>query len=73
MVSDSVANMGLGTSKPSTTRYYLSPDAVRSANDILLLGNRAVSRLEPGASVAGSATVTLPANVALGSYRVPRR
>ena len=67
---DTVSNLGLGTAKASTTRYYLSTDTVRSANDMLLLGSRAVSSLEPGASLPGSATVTIPANVALGSYRV---
>ena len=48
----------------------LSTDTVRSANDILLIGTRVVSSLEPGASLGGSATVTLPTNVPLGSYRV---
>ena len=69
-VFDTVSNLGLGTAKASTTRYYLSTDTVRSAEDILLLGNRAVSSLEPGASLGGSATVTIPTNVPLGSYRV---
>ena len=67
---DTASNGGLGTAKASTTRYYLSTDTVRSANDILLIGTRVVSSLEPGASLGGSATVTLPTNVPLGSYRV---
>jgi hypothetical protein len=68
-VSDAVFNLGLGIAKPSTTRYYLSTDTIKSANDILL-GSRTVPSVEAGSSNFGSVTVTVPANTPLGSFNL---
>ena len=63
-------NGGLGTSKPSTTRFYLSTDGIKSADDILLGGSRAVPSLPPGTANGGNTTVTVPASTPTGSYHV---
>jgi len=65
-----VENVGLGTAKASSTRYYLSIDTVRSANDVLLIGSDSVPGLAPGASHVRLVTVTIPASTPLGSYHV---
>jgi hypothetical protein len=49
-----VLNGGLGTSKASTNRYYLSTDGIKSAGDVQLAGSRAVPVLEPGVAVAAA-------------------
>ena len=59
-VTDTVQNAGTGASGPSTTRYYLSLDASKSADDTLLTGTRSVPGLDPGASHSGTVTVTIP-------------
>jgi subtilase family serine protease len=68
-LSDAAINLGLGTAKPSTTRYYLSTDTVKSADDILL-GSRAVPSVEAGSSQSGGVTATVPANTPLGFYNL---
>jgi subtilase family serine protease len=67
-VADTVQNAGAVASGASTTRYYLSLDAVKSAGDTLLTGSRAVPALGAGASHSGTATVTIPAATPLGTY-----
>ena len=67
-VSDTVLNQGTGTAGTSTTRYYLSLDAIRNAGDKLLAGTRPVSTLGPGVPSSGNTTVTIPTNTALGHY-----
>jgi CARDB/Beta-propeller repeat len=69
-VFDSVNNRALGTAKASATRYYLSTDTVKSANDILLQGARAIPSLLPGDFHPGAKTVTVPAATPAGSYRI---
>jgi hypothetical protein len=69
-VSAFAFNRGLGTSKPSTTRFYLSTDGVKSADDILLGGSRAVPSVPPGTSDGDTVTVTVPASTPTGSYHV---
>lgn len=69
-VFDVTINLGLGTAKASTTRYYLSIDAVKSANDILPGGSALVPSLVPGAAHDSDAKVTIPTNTAPGSYRI---
>jgi subtilase family serine protease len=67
LIEDKVGNAGNAPAGPSRIGYYLSIDATRSADDILL-GSRAVGRLKPGKARAGSATVTVPN--AVGLFRV---
>ena len=67
-VTDTVLNQGAVASGTSTTRYYLSADQIKDGNDRLLTGTRAVPALAAGATSSGTATVTVPSNMALGSY-----
>jgi subtilase family serine protease len=69
-VTDTVQNVGSATGGGSTTRYYLSLDANKDAGDVLLTGMRGVSSLAPGAMATGTASVTVPATTALGTYLV---
>lgn len=66
--ADTVVNRGGYVSGSTSTRYYLSADAVRSAGDVLLTGSRSVPSLSPGASSTGSASVTVPTSTPLGRY-----
>jgi len=68
-VSDTTANQGAGRADASTTKFYLSTNTALDASDTLL-GSRSVPDLLPGASHAGTATLTVPANTAGGNYYV---
>ena len=65
-----VLNGGLGTSKASTNRYYLSTDGIKSAGDVQLAGSRAVSVLEPGVASDGNRVAAVPATLAPGAYHL---
>ncbi len=67
-VTDTVKNQGGGAASASTTRFYLSANAILDATDVLLAGARAVPGLSAGASSSGAATLTIPAATAVGSY-----
>ena len=67
-VTDTVKNAGAAPSGTSTTRYYLSVDAVKNAGDTLLTGSRAVPALTAGATSSGSVTVTIPPTTPLNTY-----
>src|SRR5207253_8052818 len=68
-VTDTTQNAGVTGSAPATsTRYYLSTDALHDAGDFLLTGARAVPTLAAGASSSGTVTVTIPASVPVGPY-----
>jgi Subtilase family/CARDB len=67
-VTDTAQNVGAVGSVPSTTRYYLSLDAVKSVGDTLLNGSRGVPALAAGASHSGTVTVTIPAATAPNTY-----
>jgi len=67
-VTDTVHNVGAAPSGSSTTRYYLSLDAVKNAGDTLLTGSRAVPGLAGDASQSGTVTVTMPAATPLNTY-----
>ena len=68
-VSDTTKNQGSGTTPATTTSYYLSADASVDSSDVLL-GSRTVAALAAGASDTGSATLTIPAGTASGSYYI---
>ena len=53
-MTDTVQNLGAVASGASATRHYLSLDAVKSANDILLTGSRSVPGVAAGASHSGN-------------------
>ena len=66
-MTDTVKNQGGGPSGGSTLRFYLSRDALRDAGDTSL-GDRAVPELVPGASSAGSTSLTIPPGTGSGTY-----
>jgi hypothetical protein len=67
-VTDTVTNVANVSAVASTTRYYLSMDITKSANDILLTGARAVGTLVAGGPSTGTVTVTVPSTLAPGPY-----
>jgi subtilase family serine protease len=71
-VTETVANQGPLGAGPSTTRYYLSLNDQRGIGDRLLMGSRAVPAIGPGSSfpAPGEVTVTIPLNIAEGTYFV---
>jgi subtilase family serine protease len=67
-VTDTVRNVGTVPSvASSSTRYHLSLDAMKSANDVLLTGTRAVPGVAGGATHSGTITVTIPTATPLGT------
>ena len=67
--SDTTVNQGGGHAGVSTTRFFLSTNSSLDGTDVLL-GSRQVPELASGASHAGTATLTLPADLPGGSYYV---
>ena len=67
-VTDTAQNIGAIASAPSTTRYYLSLDATKSAGDTLLTGSRTLPALAAGVSHTGSVTLTIPAATPPNTY-----
>jgi hypothetical protein len=67
-VTDTTKNVGTGPAGASTTRYYLSLDKIKSLDDRLLDGSRAVPALLAGASSSGTVLVTVPPATPLGTY-----
>jgi subtilisin family serine protease/subtilase family serine protease len=68
VVTDSVKNQGSGAAGASATRFYLSLNYLLDASDALLAVGRDVPALAPGATSSGSATLTVPADTAAGTY-----
>jgi hypothetical protein len=69
-VTDTVQNTGLSPTSSTTTRYYLSLDAARSADDTLLSGTHSVPGLDPGAGHTATVAVTIPTGTPPGNYFV---
>jgi hypothetical protein len=67
-VTDSVKNQGGTAVGPSTTRYYLSTDPVKSPADRALDNRRQVMGLAPGSTSTGSVSVIVPAGIPRGTY-----
>jgi hypothetical protein len=67
-VTDLVRNDGGVATVKTSTRYYLSLDGSKGADDVLLGQSRTVSVLAAGASSAGSKSVKLPVGLAPGAY-----
>jgi sugar lactone lactonase YvrE len=67
-VTDRVRNRGAEPALETTTRYYLSVDAIRDSGDKRLAGSRAVPALDPGETSRGTVAVTIPTNTAPGTY-----
>jgi subtilase family serine protease len=66
-VADTTANQGGGAAGASTTRFYLSTNALLDSGDVPL-GSRQVPSLAPAATSAGSTSLTIPAGTAPGRY-----
>ena len=66
--TDTVRNQGAAAAGASATRYYLSADKQKTAGDVLLGGSRSVASLAAGQASSGSATVTIPSSMPLGTY-----
>ena len=67
-VTDTVQNQGSGSAGASTTRHYLSLDALKDAGDTLLSHTRSVPGLGASATSTGTVSVTIPSGTALGNY-----
>ena len=68
-VTGTTRNAGTVASGASTTRYYLSVDAVKNAGDTLLVGSRAVPGLAAGAATSpATITVTIPSTTPPNTY-----
>jgi subtilase family serine protease len=67
-VTDTVENRSATAAGPSTTRYYLSFDPVRTLGDKLLTGSRGVPGLAPREASTGTASVTIPLNTLAGIF-----
>ena len=70
VISDTVANLAQAAASLSTVRYYLSTDAVKSADDTRLTGSRNITDLAAGASSSATQTLTVPTNAGLGTFYV---
>ena len=68
-LADTVENEGQVGATASTTRYYLSTDAVKDAGDVLLSGTRSVAVLSPAAASTGNRSVRVPDTTPTGTYR----
>jgi subtilase family serine protease/subtilisin family serine protease len=67
MVNDTTQNVGAVVVPASTTRYYLSLDTTRSAEDILV-GSRGMGALGAGGASSGSTQITIPTGAAIATY-----
>lgn len=67
-LSDTVANNSVLPAPATTTRYYLSVDQVQDTGDRRLASVRAVPALGPGEQSTGTVTLTVPNNMAFGTY-----
>ena len=66
-----VRNAGRATAGASTVRYYLTKDAKRTLDDILLVGAREVGALRRGGSSAGRRVkVEVPLGTPAGTYQL---
>jgi trimeric autotransporter adhesin len=69
VMSHTVRNAGPAAAGPFVTRFFLSADDTPDAGD-LLLGTRALGGLGAGVSSPAALSVTVPATVAAGTYRI---
>lgn len=69
-ITDTTQNPGAVAAASTKTRYWLSRDGVKSANDLLLTGSRGVRALAAGAGHTGTAKVTVPKTTPPDAYFV---
>jgi len=66
--TDTVMNLGGSTAGASTTKYFLSIDALKSGGDRALTGSRSVPALAAGTTSTGTTSIRVPANTPAGTY-----
>ena len=71
-ITDTVKNQGIETADGSTTKLYLSVNKTIDAADTLL-GSRIVPSINPGLTHSGGTVVTIPADLAPGTYSLIAR
>ena len=69
-VGDTTSNAGGGGAAASFTRFYLSSNATWDSGDTFLTGGHSVPALAEGAEDVGSTPLTIPANLATGTYYI---
>ena len=69
-VTSKTVNQGNAPSAKSTTRFYLSSDAVKDAADVRFSATRSVNVLAAGVSATSFTNVTVPTSIPPGSYRL---
>jgi subtilase family serine protease len=67
VVTDTTRNVGLAPADPSSTGFYLSPNSLFDASDVLL-GARPLPSLAANATDTGSTTLQIPSSTAAGTY-----
>jgi hypothetical protein len=67
-VSVTTKNAGTGSSEPSTTRFFVSTNAVFEPTDEVLQEAQAVPALAPGMLLTSSVPVGIPSDLPAGSY-----
>ena len=67
-VTDTASNQGGGSAAAFITQYYLSPYTTKSTMARLLIGSRSIPGLAPSAAMAGTTNITVPSDMAIGSY-----
>jgi subtilase family serine protease len=68
-VADTTKNQGGGTAFASVTSFYLSPNVILDAADVLL-GSRPTGPLAAGVSEPASTTLSIPAGTPTGTYYI---
>ena len=66
-LSSTIKNQGLGTSNPTTTRFYLTRNATIDASEAVN-GVQAVPPLPSGATSTTSVSIDIPSDTAVGTY-----
>jgi len=69
-VTDTVENQAAAAAGPSTVQYYLSTDPLQGGVERPLTGARSVGTLPAQGNSTGTVTVTVPSDMALGTYYV---
>jgi M6 family metalloprotease-like protein len=71
-ISDTIKNIGGGSSIPSTIKFYLSTNTGYDAGDTLV-GSRVIPSLSASTSSSGSTSVILPIGIPTGVYYIIAR
>jgi subtilisin family serine protease/uncharacterized membrane protein len=69
-VTDTTINQGAVSAASSVTKFYLSGDSILDAGDQVFQESRTIPVLGAGVSSTASTTLTLPSNIAAGTYYI---